>query len=177
MFSSLSSESDSMATDATRLELGVLRGWPGGAIAPARFCVGPTCLLGVTGGTGTETATTAGCGGVANCPSISCGGVTGATRVVVAVAKAAAACVRRSSSTAAHLDHSSCFRYMYCCCGPTTLPGRTMRMNAIASFAVNPYFQIRYAPMRVPVRPRPALHCDQVRKHDAFTVETNNRHT
>jgi hypothetical protein len=88
--------------------------------------------------------------------SVSAGGVAGVTRVVDALV--VAACIRFTSSTADHLTHSSCFRYMYCCWGPTTLPGRMIRMNAMASFAVNPYFQIRYAPMSVPVLPRPALH-------------------
>ena len=138
---------------ATRFALGVLRGCPGGAAARARADAAATCLLGVTGGT-TVTMGVASMGTFSE--SVSAGGVTGAT--MVAAASAAAACVRRISSADAHFTHSSCLTYMNCCCGPTTHPGRTIRMKAIASVAVNPYFHTRYAPMRVPVRPRPALH-------------------
>src|SRR6266702_2690705 len=138
---------------ATRFAFGVLRGCPGGAAARARADAAATCLLGVTGGTAVAMgAASMGTFSI----SVSAGGVTGAT--IVAAASAATACVRRVSSAAAHFTHSSCLTYMNCCCGPTTHPGRTMRIKAIASLAVNPYFQTRYAPMRVPVRPRPALH-------------------
>jgi hypothetical protein len=78
--------------------------------------------------------------------SSSAGGVAGATTFAAAAAVRAAICCAWSffiSSTAAHFAHSSCLRYMYCCCGPTTVPGRTMRMKAIASVAVKPNFQIR----------------------------------
>src|ERR1700722_191659 len=68
---------------------------------------------------------------------------------------------------------------MYCCCGPTTLPGRTIRMKPIASFAVNPYFHTRYAPMSVPVRPSPALHledCSSSGPYDERVVTHMNSH-
>ena len=86
--------------------------------------------------------------------SVSAGGVAGVTILDMA----AEVTCRLASSMADHLTHSSCLRYIYCCCGPTTLPGRMIRMNAMASLAVNPYFQMRYAPISVPVLPRPALH-------------------
>ena len=73
--------------------------------------------------------------------SCSAGGVTGVTTGIAAAA--AAACDRLISSIAAHFAHSNCLRYMYCCCGPTTLPGRTIRIKAMASVAVNPYFHMR----------------------------------
>ena len=157
--SSASSRSSSSESTATRFAIGVFLGCPGGAIACAFAAAAATCRLGVTGGKGI--AGTPLTGGVALPPSAissscSAGGVTGVTTSAAAVA--AAACARLISSIAAHFAHSSCLRYMYCCCGPTTLPGRTIRMKAIASEAVNPYFQIRYAPIRVPVRPKPALH-------------------
>src|SRR3954470_13650459 len=79
--------------------------------------------------------------------SASAGGVAGVTIGAGVGARDACACAFFISSIAAHLVHSICFRYIYCCWGPTTVPGRTMRMNAIASLAVNPYFQMRYAPM------------------------------
>ena len=124
--------------------------------------VAATCLLGVTGGTPTGavvvTLTVVVVVSVKTSisSSVSAGGVTGATSLVAA--KTAVFWSFRISSAAAHLVHSSCLRYMYCCWGPTTLPGRTIRMNAMASDAVKPYFQMRYAPMSVPVRPKPALH-------------------
>ena len=122
-----------------------------------------TCRLGVTGGSTTSGDAVCPVGVVMPARSSSmsmgsAGGVAGAT-TAAAAAFANAVCFF-ISSTAAHFDHSNCLRYMYCCCGPTTLPGRTMRMKAIASFAVKPYFQIMYAPMSVPVRPKPALHCN-----------------
>lgn len=89
--------------------------------------------------------------------SVSAGGVAGVTTGFTGAT--ATGWVLLSSSTAAHFAHSSCLRYMYCCCGPTTLPGRTIRMKAIASVAVKLYFHTRYAPISVPVRPKPALHC------------------
>lgn len=98
------------------------------------------CRLGVTGGS--DTVLIGGVAGLASISSsVSAGGVAGVTSVVEAFA--VAACCRFSSSAADHLTHSNCLRYMYCCWGPTTLPGRTMRMNAMASLAVNPYFQMR----------------------------------
>jgi hypothetical protein len=148
--SSTSSESESTAT---RFAWGVFRGCPGGVMTLAVPFA--TCLLGVTGGSGIDVGVVC---MASTSSSVSAGGVAGVTRAVGDFA-AAAAWAFRISSTAAHLDHSSCLRYIYCCCGPTTLPGRTIRMKAIASLAVKPYFQIRYAPTRVPVRPNPALHC------------------
>lgn len=74
--------------------------------------------------------------------STSAGGVTGVT-ISVVVTSAGDWVFLLNSSTAAHCAHCICFVYMYCCCGPTTLPGRTIRMNAIASGAVKPYFQVR----------------------------------
>lgn len=103
-----------------------------------------TCFPGVTGGTETNVGPEG--GGVvvrmsSSSSSVSAGGVAGVTSV--AEARAVAACTLRISSTAAHLAHSSCLRYIYCCWGPTTLPGRTIRINAMASLAVKPYFHIR----------------------------------
>ena len=156
---SSSSASDS---EAVLFAAGVLRGWPGGAMAYALAAAAATCLLGVTGGKGaappvvTLTVVVVVSVKTSISSSVSAGGVTGATSFVAAIT--AVCWILRSSSTAAHFVHSSCLRYIYCCWGPTTLPGRTMRMNAIASDAVNPYFQMRYAPISVPVRPKPALH-------------------
>lgn len=136
--------------------MGVFRGCPGGAIAFALAAAAAMCRLGVTGGNGAG-AGAVGVVGMASVSSFSAGGVAGVT--TEAAAAAPAACIVRISSTALHFVHSNCFRYRYCCWGPTTLPGLTIRMNAIASLAVKPYFHIRYAPMSVPVRPKPALHC------------------
>lgn len=154
-----SSESESCAT---RLAMGVFRGWPGGAIALAAAAAFAMWRLGVTGGS-VEVNWLGPVGVVcmaSTSSSVSAGGVAGVTSVADAIALAVWTFL--ISSTADHFAHSSCFKYMYCCCGPTTLPGRTIRMNAIASFAVKPYFQIRYAPMSVPVLPRPALHYQKV---------------
>lgn len=110
-----SSSSSSSESTATLFATGVFLGCSGGAIAFAFAWAAAMCLLGVTGGTGTLTAMAF--GGVICMASISssasAGGVAGVTRV--ADASAAAACVFRNSSTAAHLHHSSCLRYMYCC--------------------------------------------------------------
>ena len=147
--SSSSSSSGSMAT-RSRFATGVLRGCPGVTMAFTAWADFVAHRCGVTGGTVDDNSMG------------SRGGVTGATTASATdVVADAAACVLWISSTAAHLDHSSCFRYMYCCicvsekalralehltcCGPTTQPGLTIRMNAMASFAVNPYFHIRYA--------------------------------
>lgn len=160
---SVSASSSASESDATRFAAGVFRGCPGGAIACALAVAAAMCLLGVTGGTGpaevTDVVTTVVVVSVKTSisSSVSLGGVTGVMRLFAV--KTAACRSFRISSTAAHFVHSSCLRYMYCCCGPTTLPGRTMRIKAIASEAVKPYFQMRYAPISVPVRPRPALHC------------------
>lgn len=143
--SSASSPSSSSESTATRFAMGVFLGCPGGAIACAFAAAAATCRLGVTGGKGIEGTPLA--GGVTLPPSpissssCSAGGVTGVT--IGTAAAAAAACTRLISSIAAHFAHSNCLRYIYCCCGPTTLPGRTIRMKAIASEAVNPYFQMR----------------------------------
>jgi hypothetical protein len=159
--SSVSSSSESESC-ATRLATGVFRGWPGGAMAFAAAAAFAMWRLGVTGGS--MERTWPGAVGVVCMAStssfVSAGGVAGVTSAADAIESVVWAF--RISSTAAHLAHSSCFKYMYCCCGPTTLPGRTMRMNAMASFPVKPYFQIRYAPMSVPVLPRPALHYQKV---------------
>ena len=133
--SSISSSDESVAT---RFAFGVFRGCPGGT-ASARAEAAATCLLGVTGGIVPVTTAAASMGTFS--VSVSAGGVTGAT--IAAAASVAAAWVRRISSAAAHFTHSSCLTYMNCCCGPTTHPGRTMRIKAIASLAVNPYFQMR----------------------------------
>lgn len=142
--SSASSPFSSSESTATRFAMGVFLGCPGGAIACAFAAAAATCRLGVTGGKGIEETPLA--GGVTLPPSpisssCSAGGVTGVTTGIAAVA--AAACDRLISSIAAHFAHSNCLRYMYCCCGPTTLPGRTIRIKAMASVAVNPYFQMR----------------------------------
>ena len=136
--SSISSSDESVAT---RFAFGVFRGCPGGTATRARAEAAATCLLGVTGGIVPTPATTGAASMGTFSVSVSAGGVTGAT--IVAAANAAAAWVRRISSAAAHFTHSSCLTYMNCCCGPTTHPGRTMRIKAIASLAVNPYFQMR----------------------------------
>ena len=136
--SSISSSDESVAT---RFAFGVFRGCPGGTTTRARAEAAATCLLGVTGGM-VPTPATAGTASMGTFSvSVSAGGVTGAT--IAAAVSAAAAWVRRISSAAAHFTHSSCLTYMNCCCGPTTHPGRTMRIKAIASLAVNPYFQMR----------------------------------
>ena len=110
--SSSLSESWSDKSLASRLAIGVFRGCPGGAISPAFAVAAAICLLGVTGG-----SETVGNGGVvciwSSCSSGSAGGVAGVTRVgdfVIAVA-----CDLRSSSSAAHLVHSNCLIYIYCC--------------------------------------------------------------
>lgn len=141
--SSASPFSSSEST-AIRFATGVFLGCPGGAIAWAFAAAAATCRLGVTGGKGMEETPLVGGVTLPSSPissSCSAGGVTGVTTGTGAAA--AAACVRLISSIAAHFAHSNCLRYMYCCCGPTTLPGRTMRMKAMASAAVNPYFQMR----------------------------------
>lgn len=142
--SSASSPFSSSESTATRFAIGVFLGCPGGAIACALAAAAATCRLGVTGGKGIEETPLAGGVILPLSPmpsSCSAGGVTGVTTGTAAAA--AAACDRLSSSIAAHLAHSNCLRYMYCCCGPTTLPGRTIRIKAMASAAVNPYFQTR----------------------------------
>jgi hypothetical protein len=105
--------SSSSESTATLFWTGVFLGWPGGAMAFAFAWAAAICLLGVTGGTVTPTATTL-VGVVWMVSSISspasAGGVAG-----VVVASAVAACTFRISSTAAHFDHSSCLRYIYCC--------------------------------------------------------------
>lgn len=141
--SSASTFSSSEST-AIRFATGVFLGCPGGTIACAFAAAAATCRLGVTGGKGRAGTPLAGGVTLPLSPissSCSAGGVTGVT--TGAAAAAAVACDRLISSSAAHFAHSSCLRYMYCCCGPTTLPGRTIRMKAMASAAVNPYFQIR----------------------------------
>jgi hypothetical protein len=157
----ISLESSSESRVCILFVTGVFLGWPGGVIAPALAAASATCRLGVTGGIGRVRNSVVGvsctsC--IASVSSDSAGGVAGVTRAELATLFADCACALRSSSTAAHFAHSNCLRYIYCCCGPTTLPGRTIRMKAIASLAVKPYFHIRYAPMRLPVLPRPALH-------------------
>ena len=142
--SSASSPFSSSESTATRFAMGVFLGCPGGAMACAFAAAAATCRLGVTGGKGMEETPLA--GGVTLPPSpisssCSAGGVTGVTTGIAAAA--AAACDRLISSIAAHFAHSNCLRYMYCCCGPTTLPGRTIRIKAMASVAVNPYFHMR----------------------------------
>lgn len=152
------------------LPFGVFLGCPGGAISLAFACAIAMCRLGVTGGIVLDIPAEPGRGGVVSSAisvsaissSVSAGGVTGVTTLllfsVVESSLVSLTIFRRNSSMAPHCSHSCCLTYMYCCWGPTTLPGRTIRMKAMASFAENLYFHMRYAPIRVPVRPSPALH-------------------
>ena len=47
----------------------------------------------------------------------------------------------------------------YSCCGPMTLPGRTIRSQPMALLDVNPKCFMMWSEMRVPVRPSPDLQC------------------
>lgn len=169
----ISFSSSSSVSSTNLFALGVFRGCPGGAIDFAFAVAVATCRLGVTGGNDTVFI-----GGVASrvsiSSSVSAGGVAGVTSAAGGFIEAA--CCFFISSAAAHLTHSSCLRYMYCCWGPTTLPGRTIRINAITSLAVNPYFQMRYAPMRVPVLPRPALHYQSSEDNHGLQDQNANLH-
>lgn len=134
-----SSDSSVSESCASRLDAGVLRGCPGGKISPAFAAAVATCRLGVTG----CKVGAVGVVRISTSSSVSAGGVAGVTTVFEAAAAAPAPCCFLASSIAPHFTHSSCLRYIYCCCGPTTLPGRIMRINAMTSLAVKPYFQIK----------------------------------
>lgn len=110
---------DSSESSATRFAIGVLRGWPGGAMSFAFAAAVAICRLGVTGGKGIVLF-----GGVvcmeSELSSISDGGVAGVTTVGGVTATGvvrAFVCISCffNSSIAAHFVHSSCFRYIYCC--------------------------------------------------------------